>query len=259
VQATHATIATPGRTNEDYLAAGPDWAFVLDGATAPSGVDSGCAHDVPWLVRRLGGALARRLAAPGGTAADVLADAIRETCAAHADTCDLRNPASPSATAALLRLRGGDLEYLVLADSPIVLDAAGEIRPIVDDRLEHLPSYTVEAVREQRNRPGGFWVASTKPEAAYEAVHGAVPAAEVRRAALLTDGAARYVERFGLADWAGLLDLVERAGPAELLRRVRAAEEAETPAERSRHRGKAHDDATAVFLRFTSPSQLPER
>lgn len=69
MQATYATIATPGRTNEDYLAAGPDWAFVLDGATEPSGVDSGCTHGVPWLVRRLGGALARRLATPGGNAA----------------------------------------------------------------------------------------------------------------------------------------------------------------------------------------------
>lgn len=250
MQVSHATIATPGRTNEDYLATGPDWAFVLDGATAPSGVDSGCAHDVPWLVCRLGGELARRLAVSGGTAADALADAIRETCAAHADTCDLQNPSSPSATAALLRLRDDDLEYLVLADSPIVLDVAGEARPIIDDRLEHLPSYAVEAVRDQRNRPGGFWVASTKPEAAHEAVHGVVPAADVRRAALLTDGASRYVQRFGLGGWADLLDLVEHAGPAELLRCVRTAEAAETPEERRRHRGKPQDDATAAFLRF---------
>lgn len=252
MQVNHATIATPGRVNEDYLATGPDWAFVLDGATAPSGVDTGCAHDVPWLVRRLGGELALRLAVPGGTAADVLANAIRATCAAHADTCDLQNPSSPSATAALLRLRGDDLEYLVLADSPIVLDVAGETRPVVDDRLEHLPSYTVEAVRDQRNQPGGFWVASTKPEAAHEAVHGVVAAADVRRAVLLTDGASRYVERFGLGNWADLLDLVEHAGPAELLRRVRAAEAAETPDERRRHRGKPQDDATAVFLRFSA-------
>ncbi|MEV0705729.1 protein phosphatase 2C domain-containing protein [Saccharopolyspora sp. NPDC050389] len=250
MQATQATIATPGRPNEDYLAAGPDWAFVLDGATAPSGVDSGCAHDVPWLVRRLGGELERRLAASDGTVADVLADAIRATCAAHGDTCDLHNPSSPSATAALLRLRGYDLEYLALADSPIVLDVAGETRPIIDDRIERLPSYTLEAVRDLRNQPGGFWVASTKPEAAYEAVHGVVPAADVRRAVLLTDGASRYVERFGLGDWADLLDLVEQVGPAELLRHVRAAEEAETSEERRRRRGKPHDDATAVFLRF---------
>ncbi|MBB5153283.1 protein phosphatase 2C domain-containing protein [Saccharopolyspora phatthalungensis] len=247
---THATIATPGRTNEDYLATGPDWAFVLDGATAASGVDSGCMHDVPWLVHRLGGALAQRLAVPGGTLADVLADAIQATCAAHNDTCDLRNPSSPSATASVLRLRGDAVEYLVLADSPIVLDVDGAVRPIIDDRLDHLPSYTVEAVREQRNRPGGFWVASTKPEAAYEAVLGAVPAAEVRRAALLSDGASRYVERFAQSDWAGLLDLVERAGPAEMLRRVRVAESAETAAARRRHRGKRHDDASVVFLRF---------
>ncbi|MCI2420262.1 protein phosphatase 2C domain-containing protein [Saccharopolyspora sp. K220] len=236
--------------NEDYAVTGPDWAFVLDGATAASGVDSGCVHDVRWLVRRLGGELAQRLAVSDETAPDVLAEAIQATGAAHADTCDLRNPSSPSTTVALLRLRGDDLEYLVLADSPIVLDVAGEIRPIIDDRLEHLPSYTVEAVRELRNRPGGFWVASTEPAAAYQSVRDVVPVGEVRRAALLSDGASRYVERFGLADWAGLMDLVDQAGPAELLRRVRAAEQTETPEERSRHRGKPHDDATALFVRF---------
>ncbi|MEV5543527.1 protein phosphatase 2C domain-containing protein [Saccharopolyspora shandongensis] len=246
MRATQATIATPGRPNEDYLVTGPDWAFVLDGATAPSGVDSGCVHDVPWLVRRLGGELAQRLAASDGTAVDLLADAIRATCAAHADTCDLHNPSSPSTTVTLLRVCGDDLEYLVLADSPMVLDVAGEARPIIDDRIDHLPGYSLEVVRDLRNQPGGFWVASTKPEAAHEAVHGLLPVAGVRRAVLLTDGASCYVDRFGLGDWADLLDLVEHAGPMELLRRVRAAEAAET----RRRRGKLHDDATAVLLRF---------
>ncbi|MER6991650.1 protein phosphatase 2C domain-containing protein [Saccharopolyspora hirsuta] len=225
--------------NEDYHAVGPDWAFVLDGATAPSDVDSGCAHDVAWLVHRLGAELAGRLAVPGQPLADVLAEAIAATCAAHADTCDLRNPSSPSSTVSILRA-GDEIEYLVLADSPIAFDHGA----IVDDRLDHLPSYTWEAVRDLRNQPGGFWVASTKPEAAYEAVRGTLR--DVRRAALLSDGASRYVEKLGLGDWPDLLDLLEKAGPAELLTQVRTAEAA-SPKPR---RGKQHDDATAVFLLF---------
>lgn len=63
------TAAAPGRPhNEDFVVAGPDWVAVLDGATAPAGVASGCVHDVPWLVARLGGALAHRLATGRGRA-----------------------------------------------------------------------------------------------------------------------------------------------------------------------------------------------
>ncbi|MER5393740.1 protein phosphatase 2C domain-containing protein [Saccharopolyspora sp. NPDC002686] len=239
MQATCATLATPGRVNEDYFAVGPNWAFVLDGATAPSGVDSGCAHDVPWLVHRLGAELAARLVVSGKPLADLLAEAVESTCAAHADTCDLRNPSSPSSTVSILRA-GDEVEYLVLADSPIVFDHGA----IVDDRLDRLPSYTQEAVRDLRNHPDGFWVASTKPEAAYEALQGSLN--DISRAALLSDGASRYVEMFALSDWPNLLDLLEREGPTELLTRVRKAEStAPKPA-----RGKPHDDATAVFLSF---------
>lgn len=239
MQAACATLATPGRVNEDYFAVGPDWAFVLDGATAPSDVDSGCAHDVPWLVHRLGAELAGRLAVPDRPLADVLAEAVESTCAAHADTCDLRNPSSPSSTVSILRA-GDEVEYLVLADSPIAFDHGA----IVDDRVDHLPSYTQEAVRDLRNQPGGFWVASTKPEAAYEAVQGTLR--DVSRAALLSDGASRYVDMFALGDWPDLLNLLEKTGPAELLAHVREAETAAPKPPREKH----HDDATAVFLAF---------
>ena len=52
---TYATEAAPGRVNEDTAVCGDGWAVVLDGATAPEGVDSGCVHDVRWLVRHLAG------------------------------------------------------------------------------------------------------------------------------------------------------------------------------------------------------------
>ncbi|MFC7343059.1 protein phosphatase 2C domain-containing protein [Saccharopolyspora griseoalba] len=240
-----ATIAAPGRRNEDCFAAGPDWAFVLDGATAPPGVDSGCAHDVVWLVRQLGGALAGLLTSSEAPLAEVLAEAVERTRAAHPG-CDLSNPSSPSSTVTMLRVRER-AEYLVLADSPLVLDTGAEVRAVVDDRLDHLPSYTQEAVRDLRNHPEGFWVASTDPEAAHQAVRGAVPS--LHRAALLTDGASRYVEHFHRTDWPGLLDLLSTRGPDELLVRVRQAETAEPPPPRA----KPHDDATALVVRAARP------
>src|SRR6266540_855258 len=101
---TFATEPTPGRPNEDLVVAGAGWAAVLDGATAPAGVDSGCVHDVPWLVRHLGGELGRlMLVKPGMPLADLLERAITGVCAAHGPQCDLENPDSPSSTVTMLR------------------------------------------------------------------------------------------------------------------------------------------------------------
>nr|BFE33185.1 protein phosphatase 2C domain-containing protein [Actinomadura rugatobispora] len=245
VRVSYATEATPGLVNEDHVVAGPGWAVVLDGATPRPGVDSGCAHGPGWLVRRLGGALAARLALEEARPlADLLAESIKSVAELHAGGCDLDNRDSPSATVAMLRWGSGAVEWLVLADSPVLLDLEdGGVRAVRDDRLEHLPSYTTEAVRAARNSPGGFWVASTRPEAAYEAVTG--EAQGVRRAALLSDGAARLVERFGVLEWDGLLDLLDREGPHEVIRRTR---EAERGTRVDGRRGKRFDDATAVLV-----------
>src|ERR1700730_8666821 len=176
---TYATESAPGHVNEDYAICGNEWAVVLDGATAPDGVDSGCIHDVPWLVRHLTAGVARRLLLDSAPLPDLLAGAIEETRDAHATTCDLSNPDSPSSTASIVRVRDGVIDYLTLADSPIVIQGADQgLTPTIDDRLAHLPGgrpYSFELVRSLRNKPGGFWVASTDPDAAYHAVTGSRP------------------------------------------------------------------------------------
>jgi len=98
-----ATMAgTAARANEDYAAAGPDWAVVLDGATHFGGVDTGCIHDVPWLVGHLAAALAEQLILGAANLPEILFSAIEITCSAHAGTCDLANPDSPSSTVAMV-------------------------------------------------------------------------------------------------------------------------------------------------------------
>lgn len=260
--------AKPDRANEDFIAATSDAVVLLDGAGTPVGSESGCVHGVTWFVRRLGTALLSRLT----TTADCdlvqcLAASIREMYALHVHTCDLTHPGSPSATVAAVRVREEVLDYLVLADSVLVLDLSKELRMVSDDRearigrrlramMDALPNGTpehdeayreyVEQLRAHRNRPGGFWVASTDPEAAQHALTGSVPRAQVRAAALLSDGASRLVDRFGLASWEDALKVLDNLGPGELLRKVRKAENSDPIGSRW-PRGKAFDDATVAY------------
>jgi hypothetical protein len=240
-----ATEPAPGHVNEDYAVCGNGWAVVLDGATAPPGVNSGCIHDVPWLVRHLAAAVARHLVLNPGPLPDLLSASIKETCAAHASTCDLDNPDSPSSTISIVRLCEGTCEYLALADSPIVIRGTdGILTPVIDDRTAHLPGgrpYTAELVRSHRNRPGGFWVASTDPDAASHALTGTMPAEAVQDIGLFSDGASRLVELYGCS-WNQVFSVLDADGPARVITLVRAAERETPPAH-----GKQHDDATAIY------------
>jgi hypothetical protein len=246
MQIIQASENAPGLVNEDYAVCGSNWAVLLDGATAPQGVNSGCIHDVPWLVRHLAAALATRIVVGTSSLGDLLATAIEEVCDAHAGTCDLANPDSPSSTVSIVRISESVLEYLTLGDSPIVVwDPRQGSRPFLDERTAHLPGgrpYTLELVRSNRNQPGGFWVASTEPKAAYHAISGTVQLYPDTEVGLFTDGATRLVEFYGHS-WDSLFELLRRLQPSGLIETVRATER-----ERKLPYGKQHDDATAVHI-----------
>ncbi|MEZ0070465.1 hypothetical protein ABIA32_006518 [Streptacidiphilus sp. MAP12-20] len=233
--------------NEDFVLAGPGFAAVLDGAT-PSGLPTGCVHDVPWFVARLGAQLAQFLLThPGEPLPEILRQAILRTRDLHPE-CDLENRDSPSATVALFRADAvaDRLDCLVLADSPIVVRSAdGRVELIEDNRIDRLPAYDRESVSALRNAPGGFWVASTRPEAAEQAVTASFPLATVREVAAMTDGVSRLVERYGWT-WTELLDALTTDGPAHALAAVRKAELAMPDGS---FRGKRHDDATVLLAR----------
>lgn len=237
--------------NEDFVLVGQNFAVVLDGASPVTGLDTGCIHDVPWLVRTLAGQLLARLTTSDDSLGDILTDAIKGVNGVHASTCDLSNPNSPSSTVAILRRRQQEIDYLVLADSPIVVQRHdGTVTAITDDRIDHLPDYSVAGISKLRNSPDGFWVASTRPEAGGMAVtgtldlNGSSPTQQIRAVALLSDGAATLVERHG-GEWAETLRLLEE-GPRVLIGHVRSADETST----GKFRGKRHDDATAVLCTF---------
>ncbi len=264
-----ATIpAKPDQANEDFVAATTDAVVLLDGAGTPVGSESGCIHGVTWFVRQLGTALLSSLTTSDDPdLVQCLAASIREVHALHVDTCDLAHPGSPSATVAALKAREHALDYLVLGDSVLVLDLPEELRVVSDDReasigrrlrtrMDALPNGTpehdeahreyVEQLRAHRNRPRGFWVASTEPEAAQHALTGSAPRAQIRAAALLSDGASRLVDRFALATWEDTLKVLDTLGPSALLRKVREAENSDSDGSRW-PRGKAVDDATVAY------------
>jgi hypothetical protein len=240
---------SPQRRNEDFVASAPGAVVVLDGCGLPLGTDLGCVHGTAWYARSLGMRLLSRLVdglggappssppvgPPEGThrpderpVVGRLAGAIADVAASHRATCDLRRPTTPAATVLALRVRGDLVDYLVLADSTLLLEG--------EDGLQEIT--------------GGPYYAASDPAAAQYAITGTVPLRGLRNAYLLTDGATRLVDLFRLTDWQGLVRTVQEQGPAALIARTRDAERTDPRATRW-PRGKPHDDATIAHVAFT--------
>lgn len=266
----------PAKPNEDGVVAVPGLLAVLDGVTAPDGLDTGCVHDPAWYVRRLTAHLTGAyLAAPDRDLAEIVARAIAAVREEHVGTCDPDNPYGPQSTLVVLRVGTDRCDYLLLGDSTIVLDRAGRTEAVTDRRGHEVgrrvkppapqhpaplgsPEHAernragVFALRRYVNRPDGYWVAGGDPAAAEHAVRGSAPRTGpdgLTRAALLTDGASCLVDRYGLADWPGLLDLIESQGAPEVVARARAAER-DDPDGLRWPRPKRHDDATVAYCRL---------
>jgi hypothetical protein len=249
----------PDRPNEDFAAVGVPASgqggclVVLDGVTPPR-TETGCLHPVPWFTARLGGALTElTVSCRDLTPTEILSRAIARTAEAHAITCDLSHPRTPQATVVLVRWSAESVEYLVLSDSVLLLESAdGSVVPVLDDRLARLPreALATDALVDAtlRNKEGGFFTAAADPSVADRAVTGVVPAGEVRALAALTDGAARWVEKFHEGDWAQCLRTVRKEGARALVERVRALEAADRQERAWLGRSKTHDDATVVFV-----------
>ncbi|WP_436758213.1 integrase [Streptosporangium sp. V21-05] len=264
--------AHPDQPNEDFVGATPEAAILLDGAGTPAGLKIGCSHGVAWYAHTLGSTLLAAMTQSTGTLTQLLAEGIKTVASLHDFTCDLAHAGSPSATVVMLRRTTNTLEWLVLADSLLLLDIFGAEPLVVCDDREALTgeryrgplntalagtaahvqarSDYVTAMRGHRNVDGGFWVASVDPLAADQALTGSISIKRVRAAALLSDGASRLVDRFALASWRQTLDTLDDAGPDELIRQVRHAEHADLDASRW-PRSKVHDDASAIFWKFS--------
>jgi len=259
---------SPARPNEDFAAVAPGIAVLLDGAGLPAGRDTGCVHGIAWYARTLGGLLAARACDTGLPLREVLARGIEQVSRLHAGTCDLGHPDTPSATVVITRRHGGSLEYLVLCDSVLLLQYRdGDPRAITDTRIDAVAgplrparpgtasgtsgddaawrAYGLQ-IDAARNQPGGFWIAAADAQVARQALTGSEPIEALSAVALLSDGASRLADRYHLATWAQMCATLAEDGPAEVIRRVRAAEESDPGGQRW-PRGKISDDATVIY------------
>lgn len=272
----HVTMATspgtPGQSNQDFVGAVPGAVVLLDGAGIP-GTESICHHGVAWYAHSLGGALLGRVSRGGGPGlVTILSDAIEQIAREHRFTCDITNPSSPQATVAIFRFDGKRAEFLMLADSVLVLDKAGDNPQVITDEREvalrrecsaildgiakGTPEYDqareayVEAVRARRNQPGGYWIAKDDPRAATEARTGSFAVRDLPGVAMLTNGASRIVDAYGLAGWPEVLEVLRASGPCEIIRRVRRAEASDAAGERPD--ASSPDDATVAYCRIAA-------
>lgn len=218
---------TPGWPNEDFAVIAPGAAVLLDGCTTtPRGADTGCLHGVAWYARTLGtDLLAAITAEPRVPLAEALAAAIEQVRDRHKGTCDLTVRTTPAATVTAVRAEPGGIGYLALSDSSVAADFGdGQVLVITDAHR----------------------AAKTDPDAASQATTGTIALDGLRGVALLSDGATRLTDLYHQTDWPGLMQVLRDQGPAALIVRVRAAEEAD-PAGRLWPRYKSRDDATALY------------
>lgn len=259
---------SPEVPNEDWLATTSDLVVILDGAT--SRTETGCRHGAAWYTRELGTAIIAHAAARSTPLREVLAAAIRDVTMLHPE-CDLTHPGTPSAAVGIVRLDSEQVRYVVLGDVTVVLDVDGEVTAVSDQRISESAARERAEVdrhligsREKatalismkyaelagRNTEGGYWIAAADPTAANHAITGEARMSTVQRLAILTDGAARYVDLFHLADWTSVLEMLSRSGPRRFLEKfVRPIELADPLGARYR-RNKCSDDATVVFAQL---------
>ena len=125
------------KPNEDFVAASPSVAIVLDGLSAPPALSTGCTHGTPWFVARLGSELlSSATTEPDQPLQEVLAGAIARVADLHGHTCDLDNPGTPASSVTIVREGDQGLDYLVLFDSVIVLDGPSELKVVTDRRVD---------------------------------------------------------------------------------------------------------------------------
>ncbi|HEY2550484.1 MAG TPA: hypothetical protein VGI64_07890 [Streptosporangiaceae bacterium] len=219
---------TPGWPNEDFTAATPEAAVLLDGATTvPRGAGTGCRHGVAWYARTLGTTLLAAISGPAGIQlADALAGSIGHVAGLHRDTCDLTDPRTPAATVVAVRADSAGFSYLVLSDSTFAADFGDGRAPLVVT--------------------GDHVAAKASPAAAAAASTGSVSRAGLRGVALLSDGVTRITDLYRLLGWPGAMDVIRDRGPAALIGQVRSAERADAGCTRwPRH--KPSDDATVLW------------
>jgi len=264
--------------NEDVVGYHGNAAWVIDGATGIGPALLEAPSDAAWLARTIDASFRQSLVKDPTVPTQVL---VRQAILICRDA--LHNSAiriaegpheHPSAAFAMFRDFGDHLELSGLGDCRIAyVDEAGQARLFSDTSLDAIEKQTLvllrdtiaaepnidskemferlvpqlRANRRRMNKPGGYWVLSTEPEAADRLAKLMLPAHAGQRFAIASDGFLRLVELFEVAAPQDLIVIDSDAAWREWLERLRAIER-EPGSCRDYVRVKVHDDATFLNL-----------
>jgi Protein phosphatase 2C len=279
------TAATqPGaKVNEDgygsWPAETPRAAWVLDGVT---GINDRALlpgpSDAAWFVAQVQEALPALLSgAPDRPAADLigaLADELeRRQSAAWLDERGADGRETPAASFALVRVIGNDIEILRLGDCLVLIEGTDGAVTVLDHPvLAAIEAETrsallalratgitdpkqafaamlprLRAERQRRNLPDGYGVLAAEQSCVLMVHVDRMPAHDVRRILLASDGYYRLVDHYNAASDAELVRRTAALGADALLTQLRAIEAAD-PLATTYPRLKIADDATALLI-----------
>jgi hypothetical protein len=245
-------------------------AVVVDGVTAPAGLETGCVHGTAWYASQLATCAVSTSENCTTDLRAALHEAIARVADSHRDSCDLSADGTPSGTIAVVRENGGRVEYLVLSDATVAIATDSRFEVITDERhlallaepkravqsapvgseeREGLLRDLVRTQRKLRNVPGGYWLAGAVPGAAEHALCGSVPISDGLCVAAMTDGAARLVDVFEALPWPDALQELRKSGPDEWIGRVRNLEATDATLTRW-PRYRISDDAALALCTF---------
>jgi len=246
----------------DKIFVTPHAAILLDGASAFVPVPVPASAYADYLGRFLADALTTE---PAANLQEILAEGIKATAAHY----NLKAGESPSSTVTIARERDEHLDLLLLGDNTVILPG-GEI--LTDDRIDRLDLEPRRKYRERlaaghgyddehkallrelqtqqakyRNKPGGYWIADTYPEAARWAISSKRKVSTTPWAILATDGAYDTMRHLGLVKWREYRENSSRE-LAELLQLCELWERNQDPGAQILPRAKRHDDKSLAAI-----------
>jgi hypothetical protein len=284
------TAATqPGsKVNEDgygsWPAEGSRAAWVLDGVT---GINDRALlpgpSDAAWFVAQVQEALPILLStSPDRPAADLISALVRELerrqSAAWLDARGADGRETPAASFALVRLIGADIEILRLGDCLVLVETADGVVTVLDHPVlaaieaetraallalratgitDPKQAFTamlprLRAERQRRNLPDGYGVLAAEQSCVPMLHVDRMPAHDVRRILLASDGYYRLVDHYNAVSDAELVRRTAALGADALLTQLRAIEAAD-PVATQYPRLKIADDATALLIAVEHP------
>lgn len=265
------------QVNEDYVAVGPTYAVLLDGASGITGTRVLPHHfgsDAQWFSHFVGGRIYEYLDASRGVI-DSIRHAVYDS---HnfiveygvTDNEDL----FPSSTLVVVSVAGDLVDIVSLGDSPVFIGLKdGSLVTMSDSRIAELDQAAVDAMvdhsrglamtgaqkraavndillanRQLKNKPDGYWILDPSGIALEHLNMMQLSAGDVDYVCAMSDGLERAFDLFGLADSATFFGTATRESFDELIARLRFEENQDPDFDRY-PRLKPHDDASCFMLR----------